>query len=64
MIDVPSETVVAEYAVVPPLVVTLMMLPLVGAVMLLSTSRTVSSPGVPLKLAVGKNRTLVEAVRN
>ena len=41
-----------------------MVLPLVGAVMLLSASRTVSSPGVPLKLAVGKNRTLVAAVRN
>ena len=49
---------------VPPLEVTLTRLPLAGAVMLLSASRTVSAPGVPLKLAAAKNRTLVSALRN
>ena len=40
------------------------MLPLLSAEAEVSTSREVSAPGVPLKLAVGRNRTLVAAARN
>ena len=40
------------------------MLALLSEEVLLSASRTVSKPGVPLKLAAGRKRTLVAAVRN
>ena len=49
---------------VPPLEETLTVLPLLGAVMLLSASRTVSEPGVPLKLAAARKRRLVAAFKN
>ena len=48
----------------PPLEETLTVLPLVAAEMLLSASRTVSEPGVLLKLAAGTKRRLVAALKN
>ena len=48
--------VALEYAVVPPWLLTLMLLALTRPVALLSTKRAVSAPVVPLKLAAGTKR--------
>lgn len=61
---VPRATVALEKAVAPPLLETLMVLPLTRPEAEESTSLVVREPGVPLKLAAGRKRTLVAAVRN
>ena len=60
--DVERTTVLAEKAVMPPLVETLMEEPLVAAAES-STSRVVREPGVPLKLAAGRKRSDVVVAR-
>jgi len=60
---VPSATVAAVKAVVPPLVETFTVPPLVRPVPLESASRTVRVPGVPLKFVAGRNRIEVAAFR-
>jgi hypothetical protein len=62
VIEVPRATVAVEYAVVPPLLETLTVLPLVREVEV-STRRVVSEPGVPLKLAAGRKRIEVVEAR-